>query len=113
MGGRYHFGASLQKIRPFAQAELGTQNMKLDPIFINEGDVTIYDNAELVVRGLYFGVGAGANYFTLPEFSVGLNVSGRMGNFSSVKANGNDYDPQNSVDFRFLHISLVAAYLFY
>ncbi len=113
VGGRYFFGASLQRWRPYAQAAIGTTSLKLEPVFIQEGGMTLYDDAEMVLRGLAFGVGAGVNYFITPEFSLGLNVSGRMGNYSNVKVNGNEYDPGDTVDFRFLSFRLTASYIFY
>lgn len=113
LGGKYHFGASLQKLRPFAQLFLNSNSMKLEPIFIMEGEEVIYDDAEMKLSGLLFGAGAGANYFITPEFSVGLNVSGMLGGYSTVKVNGNDYDPGDSIDLKFLRIRLAVSYLFY
>jgi len=113
LGGRYYFGASLQRWRPFAQAAIGSTSLKLDPVFVSEGGTTLYDDAEMILRGLSFGVGAGVNYYITPEFSLGFNVSGKLGNYSSVKVNGNDYDPGDTVGFRFLSFRLAATYLFY
>ena len=113
LGGRYHFGASLQKFRPFAQVFLSSSTMKLEPIFIMEGGTTIYDNAEMKLNGILFGAGAGVNYYIIPDFSLGLNVSGKLGSYSSVKVNGNKYDPGDSIDLSFFRIRLTASYHFY
>lgn len=113
LGIQYNFGASRQVLRPYLNGALGSNNLKLADIFIRENAAVVYDDAEMIVKGLSGNLGGGVLYYPIPQVAIDAGLISRFGNFSTVLVDANIYDAKQTLDFRFIGIRLgVSYYLF-
>jgi opacity protein-like surface antigen len=113
LGLQYNFGASRQVVRPYLTGAIGSNNLKLADIFIREDGVLVFDNAEMIVKGLSANVGGGVLYYPIPQLAIDAGLLARFGNFSTVLVDSSIYDANQTLDFRYVGIRIgVSYYLF-
>lgn len=89
-GGRYNFGATLRRFRPFLEAGVSVYGMTIDPITFDG-----FELFELQSSGLGGHVGGGVHFFLVPNLSITTDVKFAFGNFSNTSLSGN---PVNNLD---------------
>jgi hypothetical protein len=87
--------------------------LKLADVFIEANNQILYDNAEMITKGISGNIGGGILYFPIPELAIDLGLLSRFGRFSTVLVNTNPFDQDQNVDFRFIAIRLGASYYFF
>jgi hypothetical protein len=113
LGFQYNFGASRQYARPYLMGGISSNNLKLEEVYIQVDSMLVYDDAEMIMKGLSGNVGLGLKLYPIPQLAVDLGLIGRFGNFTSTLVNTNPYKQEEVIDFRFFTIKLgVSYYLF-
>ncbi len=108
IGGRYNFGATLRRFRPFLEAALSFHSLVIDPITFD--GTTVF---KLESSGAGLTLGGGCHIFILPNLSANANGKLTFGNFSSTSLSGTEVDNiQESVDFAMTTIQLGLTYFF-
>lgn len=98
-GVRVNFGATLKMIRPYLQAGIAQHNMKVDPIILGDDIFNLY---ELKMTGLGLAFGTGIQVYLTPSLAIDISAQGNFGSFAEVTLDGQDFNPENKTDFRFL-----------
>jgi opacity protein-like surface antigen len=86
-------------LRPYLQAGIAQHNMKVDPIILGDDFFNLY---ELKMTGIGVTFGTGIQIYLTPSLAVDISAQGNFGNFAGVTLNGQDFNPENKTDFRFL-----------
>ncbi len=108
IGGRYNFGATLRRFRPFLEAALSFHSLVIDPITFD--GTTVF---KLESSGAGLTLGGGCHIFILPNLSANANGKLTFGNFSSTSLSGTEVDNiQESLDFAMTTIQLGLTYFF-
>ena len=108
IGGRYNFGATLRRFRPFVEAAVSFNNLHIDPITFD--GISIFD---LQSSGVGGAVGGGVHFFILPNLSANANGRFIFGNFSSTTLSGSDVDNlDETLDFSITTIHVGLTYFF-
>lgn len=108
IGGRYNFGATLRRFRPFLEAALSFHNLVIDPITFDGSSVF-----KLESSGAGLTIGGGFHIFILPNLSANANGKLTFGNFSSTSLSGTEVDNlEESLDFAMTTIQLGLTYFF-
>ena len=109
VGARFNFGATLRKVRPFAELALSIHDVAIDPI-VFEGSTELFN---LDLSGFSGTVGLGVHYFMLPNLSVSVTGKGSFGSFDSVFLSGVEVlDLEESLDLEMIRIQLGVSYFF-
>ncbi len=103
-GMRVNFGGTLQAVRPYLEAGIGSLNLAIDPVLFN-GNLVEYR-----LKGPALTLGGGINYFVLPNFSIQANAIGAFGKFNSFQISGTGIEDRP--DVRTLRFSLGISYFF-
>ncbi len=109
-GARLHFGATLQRLRPYLDVTVASESMRIDPIFFL--DDPLFRSYDLKMNGLSFGVATGLHYFITPVLSINTMISLQLGHFDDRRINGLSLDLDQRSDFRYLSWQIGAAYFF-
>ena len=108
IGGRYNFGATLRRFRPFLEAALSFHSLVIDPITFD--GTTVF---KLESSGAGLTIGGGCHIFILPNLSANANGKLTFGNFTSTSLSGTEVDNiQESLDFAMTTIQLGLTYFF-
>ena len=108
VGGRYNFGATLRRFRPFLEGALAINNMTVDPITFDS--VNIF---KLEVSGVGGTFGGGVHFFIIPALSVSAHGNYSFGNFNTISLSGEELTGlDENVDFGLLTINLGVTYFF-
>jgi len=108
IGGRYNFGATLRRFRPFLEAALSFHSLVIDPITFD--GTTVF---KLESSGAGLTLGGGCHIYILPNLSANANGKLTFGNFSSTSLSGTEVDNiQESLDFAMTTIQLGLTYFF-
>jgi opacity protein-like surface antigen len=113
LGVQYNFGASRQKVRPYLNGAIGSNNLKIADIFIQEDNIVVFDDAEMILKGLSGNLGGGVLYFPIPQLAIEAGLVGRFGRFSNVLVNSSAYDAKQTLDFRFITFKIGVSYYFF
>ncbi|MEM6802967.1 MAG: outer membrane beta-barrel protein [Bacteroidota bacterium] len=109
IGGRYNFGATLRRIRPFVEAALSIHSLSIDPITF-DGGFTIFS---LESSGVGFTGGGGLHFFLTQSLSLNANGKIAFGNFSSTSLSGTEVDNlTETLDFTITSIHIGLSYFF-
>jgi len=108
IGGRYNFGATLRRFRPFAEVALTTNSFTIDPITFDS--INLF---KLEVNGLGGTIGGGAHYFFTPALSATLNARASFGNFSEILLSGDEVTGlDEDVGFELYIVQIGMSYFF-
>lgn len=108
IGGRYNFGATLRRFRPFLEAALSFHSLVIDPITFD--GTTVF---KLESSGAGLTIGGGCHIFILPNLSANANGKLTFGNFTSTSLSGTEIDNiEESLDFAMTTIQLGLTYFF-
>jgi len=108
IGGRYNFGATLRRFRPFLEAALSFHSLVIDPITFD--GTTVF---KLESSGAGLTLGGGCHIYILPNLSANANGKLTFGNFTSTSLSGTEVDNiQESLDFAMTTIQLGLTYFF-
>lgn len=108
IGGRYNFGATLRRFRPFLEAALSFHSLVIDPITFDGSTVF-----KLESSGAGLTLGGGCHFFILPNLSANANGKLTFGNFTSTSLSGTEIDNiEESLDFAMTTIQLGLTYFF-
>jgi hypothetical protein len=109
-GIKVHFGATLKTLRPFVSAGLTSHQMKFNPVFFPDDFFDLeYD---LKVTGLGAEIGAGMQWFALPNLAVTIGINGQFGSFTNTVISGSEFDPEETLDFQFINLQIGVSYFF-
>ncbi|MBK8505711.1 MAG: outer membrane beta-barrel protein [Saprospiraceae bacterium] len=109
-GVKVHFGATLKTLRPFVSAGLANHQMKFNPVFF--ADDLFELEYDLKVTGIGAALGAGTQWFALPNLALSGGINGQFGSFTNTAISGSEYDPEETLDFRFINVQLGVSYFF-
>lgn len=107
-GATVNFGATLKSLRPFISAGIGQHSLKIAPIVFY--DDIFLEEYELKVSGLAVDFSAGVQWFLLPNLAAELSLNTHFGGFNQTTLDGLDYDPEETLDFRFLGAQIGITY---
>ncbi|MET0400116.1 MAG: outer membrane beta-barrel protein [Longimicrobiaceae bacterium] len=88
LGGRFSFGSTAAKLRPFVQAAVGGRAVSLD-----------LGGETLDLRGAGFTGGAGLAYFLAPSVALDLGLDFTLGQFTEGRADGGDWEDLEDFEF--------------
>lgn len=109
LGARFNFGATLRKVRPFAEAAISFHDMSIDPI-IFEGSAELFN---LDLNGVSFTGGLGLHFFVLPNLSITAVGKGSFGSFDSVFLSGVEIEAlEETLDLEMFRVQLGMSYFF-
>ena len=109
-GATVNFGATLKSLRPFISAGISQHSMKIAPIFFP--DDLFLEEYVLKVSGLGVEFAAGVQWFLLPNLAAEFSLNTHFGGFDQTTLDGFDYDPEETLDFRFLGAQIGISYYF-
>jgi hypothetical protein len=109
-GATVNFGATLKSLRPFISAGIGQHSMKIEPIIFY--DDIFLEEYVLKVSGLAVEFAAGVQWFILPNLAAEFSLNSHFGRFDQTTLDGFDYDPEETLDFRFLGGQIGITYYF-
>ncbi len=111
IGGRYNFGATLRKFRPFAEASLTINSFTMDPIVFDTNN--FFDTFKLEVSGLGGTIGGGFHYFFVRNLSGTLNAKAVFGTFDEVTLSGEEVTGlEEDLDYTLYIFQLGLTYFF-
>ncbi|MDW3652236.1 MAG: outer membrane beta-barrel protein [Bacteroidia bacterium] len=104
IGGRYNFGATLRRVRPFLEVALSVHALNIDPITFDGINVFRLESS-----GVGFSAGGGLHFFFTENLSINANGKIAFGNFSTASLSGtevNNLDEKLDFTITSLHIGL-------
>ena len=109
LGARFNFGATLRKVRPFAETAVSFHDMSIDPI-VFEGSTELFN---LDLNGVSFTAGLGLHFFVLPNLSITAVGKGSFGSFDSAFLSGVEItDLEETLDLEMYRVQLGMSYFF-
>lgn len=109
IGGRYNFGATLRRIRPFVEAALSVHSLSIDPITFDGGFTIV----SLESSGVGFTGGGGLHIFLTQSLSLNANGKIALGNFSTTSLSGTEVNNlTETLDFTITSIHIGLSYFF-
>ena len=109
LGARFNFGATLRKVRPFAEVAVSFHDMAIDPI-VFEGSTELFN---LDLNGVSFTGGLGLHFFVLPNLSITAVGKGSFGSFDSAFLSGVEIvDLEETLDLEMYRVQLGMSYFF-
>jgi len=109
LGGRYNFGATLRRFRPFVEASLSVNSLIIDPI--------TFDGIELFKlesSGSGLSLGGGLHIFLNQNISINANGKIAFGGFSATSLSGTEVNNlEEKLDFTITTIHIGLTYFFH
>jgi len=98
LGFRYNFGATLMRLRPFADVQLSSSSVEIDRAFIiTQGGQRLEGALEL--EGMAVILGGGFRYFFKPWMAANLHLRYHMGTDYSTNIDGIELSVEEDLDF--------------
>lgn len=108
-GGRYNFGATLRRFRPFLEAGLSINSLIIDPITFD--GTTLF---RLESSGAGISVGGGFHIFLSQNISVNASGNVAFGNFGSNFLSGTEVNNLEEIlDFTITTVHIGLSYFFH
>lgn len=108
-GGRYNFGATLRRFRPFLEASVSINNLLIDPITFD--GITLF---ELSSSGAGLSLGGGVHIFLSQSFSINANGQISFGNFGATSLSGTEVNNlDEKLDFTVTTAHIGLTYFFH
>jgi hypothetical protein len=108
IGGRYNFGATLWRFRPFVEAAFSFNSLDIDPITLDGINVFALKSS-----GIGGSIGGGVHFFIIPNLSISVNGRITFGNFNKTKLSGDLIENLGeSLDYTVSSLQLGVSYFF-
>lgn len=108
-GGRYNFGATLRRFRPFVEVSVSGNSLIIDPITFD--GINLY---ELTSSGVGLSLGGGLHIFLTQNLSINANGKIGFGNFSATALSGSEVNNlEEKLDFTITTVHIGLNYFFH
>jgi len=98
LGFRYNLGATLKRLRPFADVQISSSNVEINRVFVTLPGAQRVEGA-LELSGISLTVGGGARYFIKPWMAANLHLRYHLGSDYDATIGGTDLTLDEDLEF--------------